>query len=163
MTMKAGMWKVYTAMYRAAAALLSPRSGSHACPMATRTMARYLALSKKASRWAGLGAEAAAGAFALARDEEPGEDAAAVPGTDSDTVPALATTSASRSVPECPARALLRSGPRPAGPAAGPARPVCAGGPEALRRPDDRALRHRHSLVEPRWTSSRLTGNEAIM
>ncbi len=48
--MNAGMWKAYTVMYSAAAERLPSRSGSHECPIATNTMARYFALSKNASR-----------------------------------------------------------------------------------------------------------------
>ncbi len=48
--MNAGMWKAYTTMYSALAARLPSRNGSQECPMATSTIARYLALSKKASR-----------------------------------------------------------------------------------------------------------------
>ncbi len=50
MMMNAGMWKVYTIVYAASRVRLSPLMGSHACPMATSTIARYLALSKNASR-----------------------------------------------------------------------------------------------------------------
>ncbi|MGX1488638.1 hypothetical protein RKD41_000897 [Streptomyces tendae] len=44
------MWKAYTSMYSALTARLPSRSGSHACPTATSTIAAYLALSKNASR-----------------------------------------------------------------------------------------------------------------
>ena len=48
--MNAGMWNAYTSMYSAVTARLSSLRGSHAWPIATRTMAKYLALSKNASR-----------------------------------------------------------------------------------------------------------------
>jgi len=50
MMMNAGMWKVYTTVYAASRTRLSPFRGSQEWAMATSTIARYLALSKKESR-----------------------------------------------------------------------------------------------------------------
>src|SRR5687768_12087843 len=50
MMMKAGMWNEYTTVYAASRTRLSPLRGSQAWPTATSTIARYLALSKNASR-----------------------------------------------------------------------------------------------------------------
>ncbi|GAA3807251.1 hypothetical protein GCM10022206_52230 [Streptomyces chiangmaiensis] len=48
--MNAGMWKAYTNMYAASRVRWPPLRGSQEWPIATSTIARYLALSKKASR-----------------------------------------------------------------------------------------------------------------
>ncbi|GAB2457449.1 hypothetical protein GCM10027162_62180 [Streptomyces incanus] len=50
MMMKAGMWNAYTTVYAASMNRLSPLMGSQKWPTATSTIARYLALSKNASR-----------------------------------------------------------------------------------------------------------------
>ncbi|GAB2821344.1 hypothetical protein GCM10027073_60430 [Streptomyces chlorus] len=50
MMMKAGMWNAYTTVYAASRNRLSPLMGSQKWPTATSTIARYLALSKNASR-----------------------------------------------------------------------------------------------------------------
>ncbi|CAM5637192.1 hypothetical protein SALBM311S_04062 [Streptomyces alboniger] len=50
MMMNAGMWKEYTTVYRPSRIRLSPLMGSQEWPTATRTIARYFALSKNASR-----------------------------------------------------------------------------------------------------------------